>query len=95
LPIPERLEPESPIRLSGDYDAAPARVACLAVDVSRRGLGERFWHAPGYARESDTELRPNEIGDGDHLLLTRRRPDPADACRTRDIDEFCAVTGKP
>ncbi|MFF7789924.1 hypothetical protein [Streptomyces sp. NPDC007991] len=27
--------------------------------------------------------------------LTRRRPDPADAGRTRDIDEFCAVTGKP
>ncbi|GHD13157.1 hypothetical protein GCM10010313_37670 [Streptomyces violarus] len=27
--------------------------------------------------------------------LTRRRPDPADAGRTRDIDEFFAVTGKP
>ncbi|MFD8810823.1 hypothetical protein ACFV23_04855 [Streptomyces sp. NPDC059627] len=27
--------------------------------------------------------------------LTRRRPDPADPGCTRDIDEFCAVTGEP
>ncbi|MEU5596934.1 SAM-dependent methyltransferase [Streptomyces sp. NPDC020298] len=45
-------------------------------------------HIRGYVR--DLELLEPGI-----VPLTRWRPDPADAGRTRDIDEFCAVARKP
>jgi hypothetical protein len=40
-------------------------------------------------------LNGRELLETGIVPFTRRRPGPADAGRAREIDEFCAVTGKP